>query len=116
MSMALSQTVRLGEVIVEVRELTVGEIRQMLKSMAESTDGDMVDYAVLEEIGLRELLLMTNLEPEVMEDLSPSQLRLVYEACREINKDFFALRARVEETGRRMYARLSGELSETLAP
>ncbi|MFV3367562.1 hypothetical protein ACNFH5_05205 [Pseudomonas sp. NY15435] len=116
MSMALTQTVRLGEVIVQVRELTVGEIRQMLKSMAEGGDGDMVDYAVLEEIGLRELLLMTDLEQEIIEGLAPSQLRKVYEACREINKDFFALRARVEETGRVVLAKLSGSSSETPVP
>ncbi|TLP70814.1 hypothetical protein FEA48_23565 [Pseudomonas nitroreducens] len=106
----------MGEVTVQVRELTVGEIRQMLRSMVEGGDGDLVDYAVLDEVGLRELLLMTDLEPEVLEELAPSQLREVYEACREINKDFFALRARVEETGRLVLARLSGSLSETPVP
>lgn len=107
MSMALKQVVPLGEISVTVRELTVGEIRQLLKSLAEGSDGDLVEYAVLEEIGLRELQLMTDLEPEIMEDLAPSQLRQVYEACREINKDFFALRARIEDVGRRVLERLS---------
>lgn len=107
MSMALKQTVSLGEINVQVRELTVGEIRQLLKTMAEGADGDLVEYAILEEIGLRELQLMTDLELEIIEDLAPSQLREVYQACREINKDFFALRGRVEETGRRVLERLS---------
>jgi hypothetical protein len=107
MSMALKQSVPLGEITVQVRELTVGEIRQLLKTMAEGGDGDLVEYALLEEIGLRELQLMTDLELEIIEDLAPSQLRQVFEACREINKDFFALRGRIEDAGRRVLERLS---------
>ncbi|MCP1606461.1 hypothetical protein [Pseudomonas citronellolis] len=115
MSMALKQTLDFDGLRVEVRELTVGEIRQLLKTMADG-GGDLVDDMLLEEIGLAELQLMTNLEPEQLDDLAPSQLRQVYEACREVNKDFFDLRARVEQVGQRILAKLSGSSNETPAP
>ncbi|MCP1724100.1 hypothetical protein [Pseudomonas citronellolis] len=113
--MALKQTLDFDGLRVEVRELTVGEIRQLLKTMADG-GGDLVDDMLLEEIGLAELQLMTNLEPEQLDDLAPSQLRQVYEACREVNKDFFDLRARVEQVGQRILAKLSGSSNETPAP
>ena len=116
MSMALKKTLDFDGLQVVVRELTVGEIRQLLKTMADSSDGDLVDYMLLEEIGLRELQLMTNLEPEQLADLVPSQLRQVYEACREVNKDFFDLRGRVEQVGRRILEKLSSSSNETPAP
>lgn len=116
MSMALKKKIPLGDIQVEVRELTVGEIRQLLKLMAEESDTDIVEYALLDEIGLRELQMMTDLEKEFVDDLAPSQLRQVYEACRDMNPDFFALRGRLEERGRAILARLSGSLNETQAP
>lgn len=116
MSMALKRTIPLGEIQVEVRELTVGEIRLLLKQMSDESDTDLVEYALLEEIGLRELQLMTDLDPEILNDLAPSQLRTVYEACRDMNADFFALRGRLEERGRAILARLCGGLNETQAP
>ncbi|MDF3840485.1 hypothetical protein P3W55_02040 [Pseudomonas citronellolis] len=116
MSMALKQTLDFDGLRVQVRELTVGEIRQLLKTMADGSGGDLVDDMLLEEIGLAELQLMTNLEPEQLDDLAPSQLRQVYEACREVNKDFFDLRARVEQVGQRILAKLSGSSNETPAP
>lgn len=116
MSMALKKTLDFDGLQVVVRELTVGEIRQLLKSMAEVGDGDVVDHLLLEEIGLRELQLMTSLEPENLDDLAPSQLHQVYEACREVNKDFFVLRERVGDNGRRVLEMLSSSLSETPAP
>lgn len=116
MSMALKQTLDFDGLRVEVRELTVGEIRQLLKTMADGSGGDLVDSMLLEEIGLAELQLMTNLEPEQLDDLTPGQLRKVYEACREVNKDFFDLRGRVEQVGRRILEKLSSSSNETQAP
>ncbi|MDF3931397.1 hypothetical protein [Pseudomonas citronellolis] len=115
MSMALKQTLNFEGLKVEVRELTVGEIRQLLKTMAEGSD-DLVGYSILEEIGLAQLQLMTNLEPEQLEDLAPSQMRKVYEAAREINKDFFDLLGRVEAGGRRVLETLSSSSNGTPAP
>ena len=100
MSMTLSQTVQLGGLSVTVRELTVGEIRAWMKRMAETGNPDPVSDVLLPEISLVDLQAMTDLEPEQMEALTPSQLRQVFAACREVNRDFFALRDSVQDLGR----------------
>ncbi len=55
MSMALTKTIHLGEISVEVRELTVGEIRHLLKMMAEGDSSDVISSTLLPEISLTEL-------------------------------------------------------------
>ncbi len=115
MSMTLTKTIQLPDLVVTVRELTVGEIRAWMKRVAEGGH-DPVDDTLLQEISLADLCNMTDLKPEQAEGLTPSQLRLVFEGCREVNPDFFGLRDRIESAGRQILARLSEGLSETPAP
>ena len=75
-----------------VRELTVAGVRQML--MPDGTD-DVVGAALFEEVRLVDLQRMTSLSTEDVEALRPSQLRQVLDACREMNRDFFAMLARL---------------------
>ncbi|WP_278439582.1 hypothetical protein [Pseudomonas oryzihabitans] len=75
-----------------VRELTVAGVRQML--MPDATD-DVVGAALFEEVRLVDLQRMTSLSTEDVEALRPSQLRQVLDACREMNRDFFAMLARL---------------------
>ena len=75
-----------------VRELTVAGVRQML--MPDATD-DVVGAALFEEVRLVDLQRMTSLSTEDVEELRPSQLRQVLDACREMNRDFFAMLARL---------------------
>ncbi|RAU40163.1 hypothetical protein [Pseudomonas sp. RIT411] len=75
-----------------VRELTVAGVRQML--MPDATD-DVVGAALFEEVRLVDLQRMTSLSTEDVESLRPSQLRQVLDACREMNRDFFAMLARL---------------------
>lgn len=116
MSMTLTRTVQIDGMRVTVRELTVGEIRAMMKRLAEAANPDPVGDTLLDEISLADLQAMTDLEPEHLDELTPSQLRQVFEACREVNRDFFALRERVESLGRLMLERLSNSSNETPAP
>lgn len=116
MSMTLNKTLQLGDLSVTVRELTVGEVRVWMKRMAEDTSADPVNAMLVEEISLDDLVLMSSLEPEQLDELTPTQLRQVYDACREVNRDFFGLRERVEAMGARLLAQLSGNLSATPAP
>lgn len=115
MSMTLTQSVQLGELRVAVRELTVGEIRAWIKRMAEVGNPDLVSDTLLPDISLMDLQAMTDLEPEQMEALTPSQLRTVLEACREVNKDFFGLRENVQALGHRLLEQLSKGSSATPA-
>lgn len=75
-----------------VRELTVAGVRQMLLP---DDSGDVLGAALFEEVRLVDLCLMTSLTGEDIEALRPSQLRQVLEACRELNRDFFAMLARL---------------------
>lgn len=75
-----------------VRELTVASVRQMLLPDA---PGDMLGAALFEEVRLVDLCLMTSLTGDDIEALRPSQLRQVLDACREMNRDFFAMLARL---------------------
>ena len=115
MSMTLTKTIQLPDLMVTVRELTVGEIRAWMKRTA---DGgyDPVDDTLLQEVSLADLYAMTDLPAGQAENLTPSQLRLVFEGCREVNPDFFGLRDRIESAGRQILERLSSDLSETPAP
>ena len=115
MSMTLTKTIQLPDLMVTVRELTVGEIRAWMKRTA---DGgyDPVDDTLLQEVSLADLYGMTDLKAGQSENLTPSQLRLVFEGCREVNPDFFGLRDRIESAGRQILERLSSDLSETPAP
>lgn len=115
MSTPLTQSLQLGELRVTVRELTVGEVRAWMKRMAETGNPDPVDDTLIQEISLVDLQSMTDLEHEHLEDLTPSQLRQLLDACREVNRDFFALRERIEALGLRVLSQLSSSSKETPA-
>jgi len=79
---------------VQVRELTVGEIRAWLKD-AQSGAGDVLDVLLFEDIDLPALARMTDLDAAAIEAMTPGDLRRVIDAAREVNADFFAMRERV---------------------
>jgi hypothetical protein len=92
-------TIEIAGITTTIRELTVAEIRTALK-MDESEENspdssDAVDMFLLEDISLPDICRMTDLTVEKMADMKPSEIRKVADACREVNSDFFALRARV---------------------
>lgn len=84
---------------VHVRELTVGEIRAWLKDSG-AVSGDVVDATLFEDFSLPDLTRMTSLTAAEVADMAPSELRLVFEAVREVNADFFLMRSRVLALGR----------------
>lgn len=75
-----------------VRELTVSSVRQMLLP---DSEGDMLGGSLFEEARLVDICLMTSLTSADIEALRPSQLRQVLEACKELNRDFFGMLARL---------------------
>lgn len=98
------QTVCIGDNSIEVRELTLAEIRAWL-AWLETGQGnagvpDLLDTALFDDFGLSDLLRMTSMTAADMEASSPSELRKVYDACQEVNRDFFSMRARLMDLGR----------------
>lgn len=90
---------------VQVKELTVGEIRAWLKDSG-MVSGDLVDAALFEEFSLPDLQRMTDLTTEAVAGLAPGELRQVFAVAEEVNRDFFAMRSRALALGR---AALSGD-------
>lgn len=102
--LAVTRTVVLGEggeapLAVTVRELTVGEIRAWLKDVQGDGTVDLVDVMLLRDVSLQDIGHMSSLTAAQIEGLTPSQLHQVLDAAREINSDFFALRAGILSVG-----------------
>jgi len=102
--MRVIREIEVGGLKIQVKELTVGEIRAWLKE-AGMVSGDLVDAALFEEFSLPDLQRLTDLTTEAVAGLAPSDLRQVFAACEEVNADFFAMRSRALALGR---AALSG--------
>lgn len=84
---------RIGELEVVCRELTVGRLRALLAAQPEF---DVVRDMLFEDVRLGDLLVLTNLTIEQIEDLPPSALSIVVAGCREANPDFFGMLARLK--------------------
>jgi len=114
--MALTKISQAGGLGIQCRELTVTEIRDWLKSMeAQVQAPDLVGDSLLPQFTLDDLERMTDATPETLAGMTPSELRQLGDDCKAVNADFFDLRERIEDGGRRLLAKLSGDLSETPA-
>lgn len=88
---------------VQVKELTVGEIRAWMKD-ASAAGGDLVDAALFDEFSISDLFAMTNLKAADIDGLQPSEVRQVSAVAKEVNADFFAMRGRFVALGRQIVA------------
>jgi len=89
-----------GQSSYEVRELTVGEIRQWQAALAASAEQqvDVVDAALF-EIPLADL--KTFLVGEVdFDSLTQSDIRKLIDAAKRLNPDFFEYRAKLWDAGK----------------
>lgn len=91
---------------VQVRELTVGEIRRWLASKV--GPGDVVDSLLFEEVALSDLSFLSDLDAAAVDALTPSEIDKVVSVAREINAVFFAMRERTVALGRRILAEQAG--------
>lgn len=96
--------------MVQIMELTVGDIRAWLKDSG-MVSGDLVDAALFENFSLPDVVRMTDLTTESIATLTPSDIHQVMAVCEEVNADFFAMRSRALALGR---AALSGDLKPPL--
>jgi hypothetical protein len=89
-----SKAVVLGNRSVEVRELTVGELRKMLRDSKAEISGMTMQDLVLGD-GLQALAghfePFTSLKAAEIDELTLSEIGLLSEAIKEVNPDFFAL-------------------------
>lgn len=84
--------VRVGDIEVVCRELTVAKLRGVLESQRA---GDLLTDFLFVEVPLDQLPVLTNLTLDQIELMEPSAIRLVIEGCKQANPDFFGLLARI---------------------
>lgn len=88
---------------VTIKELTVAEVRHWMMDMIENekpkenTDvvSNVLDQGLFEEIGLSDILRMTDMNRCQIERFTPSELKVIIEKCKVLNPDFFGMRARL---------------------
>lgn len=103
--------------VVEVKELTVGEVRAWVTETAATTWRDPIQATVWEDVGLDELARMTDASAEDLESFTPSELEPVIEAARKLNPSFFRLRAALHWAARQTAPAVSPtESTEPSAP
>lgn len=85
--------IRLGELDVVVKEITVADARALLAR--EGGELDMVRENLFADLSLSDLTVFTNLTVEQMDGMLPSQLREAVDAVIEMNRHFFELVARL---------------------
>ena len=106
--MTLTKTIEVGDQAVHVKEITVAELRQWWAEVqAGESGGDAVDGALFADMALTDLTRMTDLTTEVLDQLTPSEIRLVIDACREVNPDFFGMQERLANIGRSLLSGIS---------
>lgn len=100
--MRRTKEIPLGEATVSVHELTVGEIRVWLRDLDSAGDKagtDLVGVMLFEEIAFDDLKWLSNITEAQLEAATPGELRTLIEAARELNADFFGMRARLAAIG-----------------
>lgn len=84
---------------VQVRELDVSEIRAHLNALGRVPD-DLAEFDIpgamlFPEVSFDDLRAMSDLTDAELGLLAPSELRPVVDAVKEVNPDFFGMRARL---------------------
>ena len=87
---------------VQVREMTVGEIRAWLAS--KENLGDVVDSLLFDEVALSDLPFLTSLVATDVDALTPSEIEKVLAVAKEVNAAFFVMREKTAALGQRILA------------
>lgn len=90
-----NKVVVVGGMEVIVRELTVAGVRNLMQSDGSES---MFDMTFFDEVSLSGLKAFTSLTDEQISNAYPSALKVVIDACKEMNPDFFTWLARVLES------------------
>lgn len=94
-------TVMLNDQTIQVKELTVAEVRHWMMDIqaAENKETNTVDLVIdqslFESIAIGDILRMTDLNHDQIDNFTPSQLQIIIAKCKELNPDFFGMRQRL---------------------
>lgn len=109
--MPATRTLTLGERLVTVRELTVGEVRDWLRKTETDTSPDILHALALPECNLADLVLMSDADSDALDACTPSELLPLYELCKELNPHFFRVREALSRVSRVMVAEAAQMIS-----
>ncbi|MBG6290793.1 phage tail assembly protein [Pseudomonas nitroreducens] len=77
---------------VTVREMTVAQVRQLMDTITADTVGDSLMGGALR---LHDLSVMSSLSAGEIDEMTPTQLQELAQACREVNRHFFEMLERL---------------------
>lgn len=100
--MRLTREVQIGDRRISVKELTVAEVRRWLQEAEGELRSDIVDLFLFSDVTVPDLVRLSDLNREAMEQMTPSELQQVIDVAKELNPDFFALRARLAAAAARL--------------
>ncbi len=86
----LTKTITVGGQEITVREVSVGEIRAWMKEL-ELEDTDVMDVALTQGYHMSAVRLITGLSRDQLDEMLPSERRVVAQECEKVNGDFFGL-------------------------
>ncbi|MEO5330546.1 MAG: hypothetical protein H7839_00875 [Magnetococcus sp. YQC-5] len=121
--MRITKTITVGEPSREViiREPTVAEMRQWLIALEADRAGtaDIITYGLIPDTSLTDIVLMTDLTMKDLDTMVASEIKAILEACKEMNPDFFTLRAKkmlmIQMDAHAIFSALSASEQWTLA-
>lgn len=92
--MALTQAVTVAGLTVIVKELTIREVREWALKVEHGLIAlDPVRHLALDECSIQDISIMSDAADGALDDLAPSELGPLVEACRKLNPHFFRVRA-----------------------
>lgn len=103
--MIRKEVLTLNDTEVIVRELTVADIRNWLASLIASSEYDPVNSELFEDFTLDDIQLVSNVSSQFVESLTLDQLRQIFDLAKALNPDFFSLRQRMADRGKRILSK-----------
>lgn len=109
--MRMIQEVEIAGRKIQVKEMTVGEVRALLAETEAADSTDTVGWLLFDDTSLHHLSAMTDLSQSDMNDFTPTQLRELADACKKANPHFFEMM----ERGMRIFGQLAPQTSNAPA-
>lgn len=113
--MPATRPVLVGELAVNVRELTVAEVRAWMVECEAGATTDPLHALAFEDCGLDDIARMCDVSVAVLENYTLSELADLVTTCKALNPHFFRVRAALSGVARMMLEEAKA-LRSTAAP
>ena len=114
--MRITNTLKFGEKIITVKELTLAEIRAWLSEREQNAGVDIVGSLLLEDCPVTDLLHFCDATQELLDEMTQSEIRELLTTVKRLNPDFFAMRLRLLGLAARLTSGNSNKASAPSSP